>query len=1235
MKVSVLILFILLLVVSPIFVCADCSKTGTTVIFVNGIFGTEASATADKDLLQQKFLYYTNRDDIKFLNGFNESHVAKLDDLVTSAVQAYVGGYLDHDLTDILRQVHADLQTQKIILVGHSQGTFYTNAAYDYLVGHGVDKNSIAVYNVATPADRVAGPTGNPGKYLNSSTDEVINSIIRSLTTIAWAKKPLPANINIVIPNTPGVDYQDGHSFSQVYLALAPDRIIGDIDQELNGLTADNNKNECFTQPELNNLYWVANEGYKFVDDLGEYNRYYVTGPPPGAENFVGSILQSIYNFGSQVVSDISQTLANNNLFGASISGSINQNTTNNPPIVSTTQTQTTITPPVNTTNPPPVQIISLQDQLDNIQESLDILTQQIQALINQQNPNIQLAEVQTAQQNENNNNQNQNQNSTQNNNQQNYGLGGSSRTTVYPQILISEVQVSPTAQRFIELYNPNSTPVSLTDWYLQRKDSNDTSWNSLVSSTNFSGKTIPAGGYFLISRQLSNSDILSDITLSNDNSLALKNPNEEIVDQITWSQITNGLSWCADFSVCSPTPKAQNIAYTTQPIQPINPTLQNILISEIQIEPIAQRFVELYNPNSTDVDLTGWYLQRKDANDTSWNSLVSSTNFSGKTIPAGGYFLISRQLPNSDILSDITLSENNSLALKKSDGTIVDTVATENPPTGQSIGRKVLSGPTEQDTDDNLADFELDSPTPGAQNITYVAPTDITAPQVSFTINAVQNSLTFPINFTITDPIIGTVSPSGISSYVFQWQVSGDTTWQQDTPILTTASPSTLPVVKNFTGQDGKTYNFQVQATDNAGNVSEWLPTNPATTEINIIKNILISEIQINPIAQRFVELYNPNSTDVDLTGWYLQRKTQGAGSWSSFISSTNFKNKIIPANGYFLISRQLTGSDILSSSMTLSDDNSLALKKPDGTISDKVGYGRAPDFETAPTVNFSSGQSISRMATELDTDNNSFDFEKSTPTPKAQNQIFPSYDATISSSVLVISSLLSGPGTISGILCGTSKSDFESYLTPAMHATLDFSGLGDPVVTGNTVVSTAQDGTTKATYTLTVDTTPYLPGKIDSFTSGGQFAFHTSDFMPNHYTNCMYNYSVFKGVFPSQQNILVGGSGPCSNFYPSFDPSLSIIAFPPYNRFSPIGEYDVYASYCDGDCLEHFPLLFPGGDYYRVYFDGINWSAISLVERPTLTVNQAPALDATTSPTDVPLLNEIPLDETTSPSN
>ncbi len=54
------------------------------------------------------------------------------------------------------------------------------------------------------------------------------------------------------------------------------------------------------------------------------------------------------------------------------------------------------------------------------------------------------------------------------------------------------------------------------------------------------------------------------------------------------------------------------------------------VVINEIQILPTSERFIELYNSGSSDVDLTGWYIQRKTATGSSFGSLVTSTQLNG-----------------------------------------------------------------------------------------------------------------------------------------------------------------------------------------------------------------------------------------------------------------------------------------------------------------------------------------------------------------------------------------------------------------------------------------------------------------------------------------------------------------------------------------------------------------------------------------------------------------------------
>ncbi len=480
------------------------------------------------------------------------------------------------------------------------------------------------------------------------------------------------------------------------------------------------------------------------------------------------------------------------------------------------------------------------------------------------------------------------------------------------------------------------------------------------------------------------------------------------------------------NFELQTSAPKVENITYVPPPVfsggsgggggsAPV--VYHKILISEAQISPIGQRFVELYNPNNSEIDLTGWYLQRKTETGSEYASFVTKNDLLGKKINANDYFLISKLGVSADITLDLTLTENNSLVLKNPNGEVSDKLGfgsaqdfelspAINPEDNKSIGRKFDENTQNYfDTDNNFTDFELDAPTPKTQNTAYVeppAPVDTTPPEVSFNLNPTQNNLNFTINFTIADPI-DTVTPSGLASYVFQWK-EDVSDWQQDLPAEASGSPSSADLTRDFTGEDGKTYYFQVKATDVVGNVSNWLPETSATTKIIVpvvAKSILINEIQTEGQTARdeFIEFYNPNNFDVDLAAFSLKKKTS-SGNESNLVSSANFSGTIL-ALGYFLIVSQnnedgtpnYTGSatpDLYYSgkSYSIASNNAVLFYDKNDNLQDKVGFGDASDFETAPVVNPPEVKSIARTS-GIDTNDNSQDFIiLDTPTPTNSSQ-------------------------------------------------------------------------------------------------------------------------------------------------------------------------------------------------------------------------------------------------------
>jgi len=268
MHFGILTLTLLVSVINPSIVSALCANSGESVVYVNGILTSLVDAQQDLFKLQTKYFEKTGDRNVVFRNGYNEPHLAGGGDLLESAAQAFGTSISDFDLNTILMQIHPQVTTRKILLVGHSQGTFYTNAVYRYFLEHGVPEGSVAVYNLATPASYVEGG----GAYLTSANDKLINSI-RPLMIKAGAREPLPANITISLPPGEESDKTGGHHFSSSYLGGAPDRIIWDITNALGKLSAvraAETGDGCFTPPPATIGYRTQAVLFSVADPLAQ-----------------------------------------------------------------------------------------------------------------------------------------------------------------------------------------------------------------------------------------------------------------------------------------------------------------------------------------------------------------------------------------------------------------------------------------------------------------------------------------------------------------------------------------------------------------------------------------------------------------------------------------------------------------------------------------------------------------------------------------------------------------------------------------------------------------------------------------------------------------------------------------------------------------------------------------------------------------------------------------------------
>lgn len=315
-----------------------------------------------------------------------------------------------------------------------------------------------------------------------------------------------------------------------------------------------------------------------------------------------------------------------------------------------------------------------------------------------------------------------------------------------------------------------------------------------------------------------------------------------------------------------------------------------HLVISEVQITGGAGQttndFIELYNPTSSPIDLSGYRLVKRTANGTTDTTIKSWT--SSVLVPAHGYYLWANNsyttIPTTpDTTTSQSIADNNGIALRQgaeNEGIIIDSLAwgtatnifvggttfPENPGTNQSIERR-LGGKEGNgwDTNNNAEDFFLQH-TPNPQNSS-------------------------------SPPLLPIEEPPA----------DGDGDGKDNCP----ATPNE--------GQEDADADGVGDVCDNCPNVSnpdqtdsdgdgvgdaceeETAPDEPPTepAEINpgdvVINEIAWMGTQVNS-NDEWIELYNTTSASIDLTGWTL---VSGDGSPNITLGGS------IPAQGFYLLER------------------------------------------------------------------------------------------------------------------------------------------------------------------------------------------------------------------------------------------------------------------------------------------------------------------------------------------
>ncbi len=263
---SILFLLFFIFLSFPLISFADntCSSMGYTIATVNGMNTDNSKARENMISLSKDFGFSFDNQPIDYQYLLNPSHLAGLGDVVKVVDQKFNedDASLDYDFIEIWKDASLKVKTQKLLLVGHSQGNFYTNIFYKTLADKvgGVPAESLNIYGVASPASYVAGD----GKYITSDTDSVINNL-----RVGNALSILPVNTNIKLLGDDKLT--NGHSFSDIYLKYQGTIIISEIKSSLDNLKENNIQNEnepCIVAPEIDMAHKIQGAVFAVADPV-------------------------------------------------------------------------------------------------------------------------------------------------------------------------------------------------------------------------------------------------------------------------------------------------------------------------------------------------------------------------------------------------------------------------------------------------------------------------------------------------------------------------------------------------------------------------------------------------------------------------------------------------------------------------------------------------------------------------------------------------------------------------------------------------------------------------------------------------------------------------------------------------------------------------------------------------------------------------------------------------------
>jgi DNA/RNA endonuclease G (NUC1) len=379
--------------------------------------------------------------------------------------------------------------------------------------------------------------------------------------------------------------------------------------------------------------------------------------------------------------------------------------------------------------------------------------------------------------------------------------------------------------------------------------------------------------------------------------------------------------------------------------------------------------FIELFNPGSAPVDLTGWRVGYASASGTSWNIATVLTG----TIPAGGYYLIQQaagtggtvDLPTPNATGTVTMSGTAGKVILLNSSTAPGGVAC---PTGGNVVDAMGFGGSNCSATWGASTSTLSNTTAGFRandGCAYTNPA-VAADFTTGTPNPRNTSsptkscggdVALPASVSVTPTtasvFVGASTPLTASALDADGDaVSTSFTWASSDAAIATVG--TTGIVTGVTAGQVTITASSTNGIEGTATVTVTLPPPPAASDV-VISQIYGGGGNSGAFYKNdYVELYNRGNAAADLTGWSVQYASAAGTSWTA-----NAISGSIEPGKYYLIklaagtggSAELPTPDATGSLSLGGTSGKIILSNaptaltgacPTGaTVVDRVGYG------------------------------------------------------------------------------------------------------------------------------------------------------------------------------------------------------------------------------------------------------------------------------------------------------